>query len=85
MASVGTNVASGAAGVEPLVTPRSPTGETGTPLTFVVSKNLLRRHLDESQRTVIAAKIATMAHGGDRRCDQSINIDFDNTARLPPC
>lgn len=33
------------------------------PLAFVISLNLHRRHLDESQRSVIAAKIATMSEG----------------------
>ena len=34
-------------------------------LGFVISKNLRRRHLDESQRAMIAAKIANMTVGGD--------------------
>lgn len=34
------------------------------PLAFVVSHNLNRRHLDESQRGMIAGKIANMPHGG---------------------
>jgi N6-adenosine-specific RNA methylase IME4 len=35
------------------------------PLAFVLSMNLKRRHLDESQRAWIAAKIANMGQGGD--------------------
>jgi hypothetical protein len=33
------------------------------PLAFVISTNLVRRHLDESQRSIVAAKIANMRQG----------------------
>jgi len=36
------------------------------PVAFVVSMNLKRRHLDESQRAMVAAKLANFEHGGDR-------------------
>ena len=39
----------------------------GDLVAFVVSLNLHRRHLDESQRGMVAAKIANMPHGGERR------------------
>jgi len=40
---------------------------TGTdPVAFVVSANVHRRHLNESQRAAIAAQLATFTHGGDR-------------------
>src|SRR5690348_3118193 len=35
----------------------------GDPLAWVVSKNLKRRHLNESQRAMIAAKLANFARG----------------------
>lgn len=50
----------------------------GDPLTFVVSKNLKRRHLNESQRSFIAAKIANMpAH---RPADKSANLQTSQAA-----
>lgn len=36
------------------------------PLAFVISHNLTRRHLNESQRAPVAAKWAKLRHGGDR-------------------
>jgi N6-adenosine-specific RNA methylase IME4 len=38
----------------------------GDPLSWVLSKNLKRRHLNESQRAVVAAKLANMAVGRPR-------------------
>jgi N6-adenosine-specific RNA methylase IME4 len=56
----------------------------GDPLAFVISMNLKRRHLDESQRAMIAARLETVRHGGDRRSDQDANwhVDRDAAARL---
>ena len=42
-------------------------------LDFVVSKNLHRRQLDASQRSMIAANLANLSHGGDRT-EQAANL-----------
>lgn len=50
----------------------------GDALGFVISKNLRRRHLDESQRALVAARLANLNHGGDRRSER-----LDQAANLP--
>lgn len=45
------------------VAPRFEEFEGPDPVAFVVSKNVARRHLDESQRAMAAAKIATLQRG----------------------
>jgi hypothetical protein len=54
------------------------------PLQFVISKNLKRRHLSESQRGYVAAKLETLKHGGNRKSDQDANLhlDRDDAAKL---
>ncbi len=47
------------AGVEPSFVPF----EGDDPLAFVLSKNLIRRHLNESQRALAAARLANMRQG----------------------
>jgi ParB/Sulfiredoxin domain len=51
-----------AAGIEPTFIVYQ--GEN--PVAYVISLNLRRRHLGESQRAMVAAKLATLGHGGDR-------------------
>ena len=51
------------------------------PLAFVISANLTRRHLSADQRAVVAAKIANMDHGGDRKGDQAAKLQFDQVSR----
>lgn len=49
--------------------------DRGDPLTWVMSKNLHRRHLDESQRSAVAARLETLTHGGDRH-GQDASLQF---------
>ena len=49
------------------------------PLSFVISSNLHRRHLTESQRAAVAAKLVTTTHGGYRHGTQEANLPLDPT------
>jgi ParB-like chromosome segregation protein Spo0J len=40
------------------------------PLGLVLSQNLRRRHLDASQRAMVAGNLANLAYGGDRRSEK---------------
>ncbi len=62
------------AGIEAGVAIRTEEFSGADPLAFVISANLRRRHLNESQRAMIAAKLETMKHGGPRRGDQGANL-----------
>ncbi len=48
-------------------------------VSYVLSLNLHRRHLTESQRAMVASKIATVKNGGDRRSDQKANLPTETT------
>jgi hypothetical protein len=41
---------------------------------FVIAMNLNRRHLNETQRAMVAAKLPGLMHGGDRRSDQAATL-----------
>ena len=45
----------------------------------VVSENILRRHLSVGQRAMVAAALANMSNGGDRKSDQSLNSDAEKS------
>src|SRR5215831_9007199 len=47
-------------GIEPMTRPFDAKGD---PLDYVVSKNLVRRHLDDGQRAMITAKISNLRRG----------------------
>jgi ParB-like chromosome segregation protein Spo0J len=53
------------AGVEPVFKKIDFPGGESEALAYVVSRNLKRRHLTTLQRSVIAAKVATLKRGGD--------------------
>lgn len=38
----------------------------------------VRRHLDETQRAIVAAKLANCGWGGNRKSDQAANLPLDN-------
>lgn len=54
-------------------------------LGLVLSRNLARRHLSESQRALVAAKLATMGHGGVRRgTDQAASLPVERPPHGSP-
>jgi hypothetical protein len=57
------------------IPPHCVTGKIDNPLAYVLSRNLQRRHLNESQRVMIGAKIATNAPGTNRFNRQALSID----------
>jgi ParB-like chromosome segregation protein Spo0J len=50
------------------------------PLAFVLSLNLHRRHLNESQRGMVASRLEILRHGGARKGDQDANLPLDRKA-----
>ena len=66
------------AGVEP----EYETYEGDNALAYVISLNLHRRHLNESQRAMVAAKLANMEPGGDRQ-SQKHSADLRNAISQP--
>jgi len=68
------------AGVEP----RFESPDIDDPLTFVIRKNALRRHLNESQRSMAAAKVANMRQGErtDLQSKDGKSLSQEDAAKL---
>jgi hypothetical protein len=66
--------------VESGVVPRFREHKGDHPVEFVVSLNLLRRHLNTSQRAVIAAELADLKQGGERSKAQNCALTHAQAA-----
>jgi N6-adenosine-specific RNA methylase IME4/ParB-like chromosome segregation protein Spo0J len=54
--------------------------EGSDPLAFVISKNLSRRHLTESQRAMVAAKLAKLPRGANQHTAQAVSSPSQSDA-----
>lgn len=52
-------------------------GDDGGLVAFVISLNLKRRHLNETQRAGVGARIENMTHGGSRAREQDANLHLE--------
>lgn len=55
---------------------------SGDPLNFVVSRNLMRRHLSISQRAMLAADLAKLGWGGDRSKPSIEGLSVEKRAEI---
>jgi hypothetical protein len=65
------------AGVEPTYRPH----DGSDPLTFVLSANLHRRHLDTSQKAMVGAKVATLELGDNQHTANAVPSQDDTAKR----
>lgn len=64
------------------VKPRYRYYEGNDPLGYVISRNLLRRHLNESQRAIVAARLAQLPAGRPKKSARSSGLSEDKAAQL---
>jgi hypothetical protein len=64
------------------VKPRYTYYEGDDPLGYVITKNLLRRHLNESQRALVAARLAQLPAGRPKKGARSSGLSEDKAAKL---
>lgn len=64
------------------VAPRFEDVDGKDPVAYVISANLHRRHLNGSQRAMVAARIANLGHGGDRSSGRSAACSQGDAAVL---
>jgi hypothetical protein len=63
-------------------TPKIEEYQGDSPLSFVISKNVMRRHLNKSQLAMIAEKFATMQEGRPKKTTQNLGVSLAVAAKM---